>query len=363
MSDGIKRFITCHVPIHACNFKCTYCYIGQLEINNNKTYKFILPPKEIASKLTKEALGGTCYFNLCGNGETMLHPELLDLVDGLTANGHFVDIITNGTITKRIKDLIDRLNSKQKNHLFLKFSFHYLELKQKKMLELFVNNVNGIKNAGISYTIEVTPHDELIPYIDEIKRFSLEKFGALPHVTVARNESTTDIKLLTKLNRLEYKKIWGQFNSPLFDFKFAIFNRRRNEFCYAGDWSLELDLKTGEYRQCYNGCILGNITDNNEFHFRAIGKCCMPHCFNGHAFLAFGNIPELNTPTYCQERDRITLEGNHWLSKECYNFFSTKAYDQNRIYSDYEKENCIKRNRNMNIKEKWIRLLNKLGKK
>ena len=33
--------------------------------------------------------------------------------------------------------------------------------------------------------------------------------------------------------------------------------------------------------------------------FEAIGcKCTQPHCYNGHAFLTLGDIPELNTPTY-----------------------------------------------------------------
>lgn len=29
MNKGIKRFITCHVPVYACNFRCSYCYVGQ----------------------------------------------------------------------------------------------------------------------------------------------------------------------------------------------------------------------------------------------------------------------------------------------------------------------------------------------
>lgn len=53
-----------------------------------------------------------------------------------------------------------------------------------------------------SFTIEVTPSDELIPYIDEMKEVSLREFGALPHITVARDESKPDYPLLTKLSKM-----------------------------------------------------------------------------------------------------------------------------------------------------------------
>ena len=60
-----------------------------------------------------------------------------------------------------------------------------------------------------SFTIEVTPSDELIPYIDEMKEVSLREFGALPHITVARDESKPDYPLLTKLSKDDYIKTWG----------------------------------------------------------------------------------------------------------------------------------------------------------
>ena len=360
MMDGIKRFITCHVPVHACNFQCMYCYISHLKIDNKKIFDFVMPAEDIANKLSKEVLGGTCYFNLCGNGETMLHPQLVDLAYGLTKEGHFADIITNGTISKKFDEIIARFSEEQKKHLFIKFSFHYLELKRKNLMETFLSNVKKIREAGISFTIEITPHDELIPYIEEIKAFSLKEFGALPHITVARNEATDDIELLTSLNRDKYKETWGQFNSALFDFKFSIFNKKREEFCYAGEWSLELDLKTGDYFQCYRGCKLGNIKDDKALKFRAIGKCCMPHCFNGHAFLAFGDIPKLESPTYCDERNRVTNNGSQWLNEDCRDFFSSKVYENNSQYTDEEKKKCISINNNARRIEKIKRIIRRV---
>lgn len=364
MKEGIKRFITCHVPVSACNFKCKYCYIGQLKINNNKIEPFVIEPKLIRNRLSKEKLGGPCYFNLCGNGETMLHPQLIELVSELTKEGHFVDIITNGTISKKIDELLCTLDDKQQKHLFMKFSFHYDELCRTNLLEVFVDNVNKIKESNISYTIEITPYDDLIPRIQEIKDFSIKNFGALPHITVARNEATEDIELLTNLSRDEYKKIWSQFDSALFDFKFSVFNQKRNEFCYAGDWSIELDLGTGIYKQCYKGAILGNIKNEEPINFLACGRCNSPHCFNAHAFLAYGDIVELNAPTYCDERNRLTIDNKKWLKEECEQFFSTKLFDNNYELSDKGKLDCIKKTkellRNQNLFGFFSKLKNKI---
>lgn len=352
--EGIKRFITCHVPVSACNFKCMYCYIGQIKENKGEILDFADTPINIAAKLTPERLGGFCYFNLCGNGETMIHPQLIDFVYELTGMGHYVDIITNGVLTKKFNELVERLDDRKQSYLFIKFSFHYLELNRTGLMPKFLENIEKIKNSGISYTIEITPHDELIPFIEEIKEFSIEHFGALPHITVARNEATEDIELLTKKSKDKYKQIWGQFNSTLFDFKLDIFNKKRCEFCYAGLWSLEIDLATGDYNQCYRGKKLGNLLQNKPIQFSAIGKCMLPHCFNGHAFLAYGDIPEMDTPTYKDERDRTTNTGEHWLKKDCQEFFSTKLYDNNEKLTDVQKKRAIKETNRFVLKRKFI---------
>ena len=39
------------------------------------------------------------------------------------------------------------------------------------MMDSFIGNVKKIAQSGCSYTVEVTPNDELIPHIDEVKRY------------------------------------------------------------------------------------------------------------------------------------------------------------------------------------------------
>ena len=353
--DKIKRFIACAVPTEACNLRCSYCYLTCKDnAYNGKISKFIYPVEKMIQALSVERLGGICYFNMCAAGETTLQKDLFPLIKGLINNGHYCDIITNGTIAQKIDELILMLSDNEKSHLFLKFSFHYLQLLERNLLNIFVENVQKVKKAGISFTIEITPHDELIPYIDEIKNFSLENFGALPHISVARNEATEDIELLTKLSREDYKKTWSVFDSSFFNFKFSIFNRKIEEFCYAGQNSLYLDLRTGEYKSCYCGDILGNLFENfsKPIKFCPIGKCNLAHCFNGHAFIAWaGNVPDLNLPipTYAEERNRVCNDGTEWLTVSCKEFFSSRADEQNLILNENEKKKVIKKNKRLHI--------------
>lgn len=354
--DRIKRFITCLVPVFACNFKCEYCYLDSHKGSKTRGIRpLVMEPVEIANSLSVERLGGKYYFNLCAAGETMLYPQLIELVSALTKAGYYIDIVTNGVINKRFDELISTLSSDQKKHLFIKFSFHYLELIKRKQMDDFLKSIEAVKSSAISYSIEITPCDYLIPYIDKIKEFSIEKFGALPHITIARNESVKEISILSKYNRDEYQTIWSQFNSTLFNFKLSIFNQKRCEFCYAGDWSLAVNLAAGYYSQCYVANCLGKIKDlDKDINFRAIGKCREPHCFNGHACLALGCIPEINSPLYADERNRVMENGHEWLRPEIKSFLVQNLSSKINHMMRSQRRKRI-------VRTKWLRLLNQLS--
>ncbi len=356
MENAIKYFIGCGVPVFSCNFRCMYCYLGQ-HTNDSRLagdiIKFSHSPDYIANYFSVEKLGGLSYFNFCASGETLLHPQIVELVNLLTKQGHYCDIITNGTISKKFDELIEVLSDEQKKHLLIKFSFHWLELKRLNLLSRYVENVKKIQEAGISFSIEITPHDELIPYIDEIKDFSIANFGALPHITVARNEATQDIEVLTKLSPEEYEKTWASFESDMFNFKYSTFGKKRCEFCYAGLWSLQLDLATGSYYQCYGGDLLGNI-DKEQINFRPVGHCKMPHCFNSHAYMTYGTIPNVETPYYNNMRDRVCEDGSHWVQEKAREFFSTKLKDSHEQLSLREQKKVIRWSGINSIKAKTV---------
>lgn len=336
----MKRFLDCYIPTETCNLRCHYCYITQQRKFENKIVSFPHDPQKIRKALSIKRLGGHCLINLCAGGETLLGREVIDVVKQLLSEGHYVMVVTNGTLTDRF-DEIALFPPELLKRLFFKFSFHYLELLRVNKMNDYFANIIKMQKAGCSFTVEITPSDELIPHIEDIKKISMKKLGALPHVTIARDDRTKGINVLSSYSFEEYKKIWEGFNSDLFSFKSTIFYEKRNEFCYAGDWSLYVNLVTGTVRQCYCGKLLDNLFENIEkpLDLEAIGNhCSIAHCYNGHVFLTLGTIPELNTPNYAQVRNRVDINGNNWLQPDMKSFLEQRLYDNNEPYSNFRKQ-------------------------
>ena len=335
----MKKFFDVGISTETCNLRCHYCYITQKRKFNNSIVKFNHSKEEIRKALSRERLGGNCMFNFCACGETLLSDELLPIIQQLLLEGHYVMIVTNGTLTNRFTE-ITQWSEELRNRLFIKFSYHFLEMKRLGLTEKFFSNVNLMKNNGVSFTVEVTPSDELIPYIDELKAVCMDNVGALCHITIARNELTEDFRILTSLDREEYVKTWGQFHSEFFDFKNSIFGVKRKEFCYAGVWSYSLLLDTGDLKQCVYEKTIDNIYENIDRPLKAeaVGhKCSMAHCWNGHAYLGFGVIPEMKTPTYTVMRNRICEDGTEWLTPTMKTIMDKKLVESNKEYNWFEK--------------------------
>ena len=327
----MKKLFLFAIPLSVCNLRCHYCYLTK----RPSYYEGIIPemkysPDKIAYAMRQDRVGGPCYFNFCADGETLLLPNIEQYVGLLAKEGHFIEIVSNMLLTKQLETILS-LDVELLKHISFKCSFHYLQLLEKKQLEKFAENVNRASEAGASVNLEVTPSDELIPYIDELKSFSLEHFGALPHFTIARDDSTRGIERLTSLSEEEYYKIWSTFNSEFFDFKTEIFGVRRKEFCYAGAWSYYVNMATGNATQCYGGRSVGDIFENPDEPLpnQPIGRCPVAHCYNGHALLSMGIIPNLTDVRYGDIRDRERDDGTHWLTPEVKCFFNQRVFESN----------------------------------
>lgn len=332
--DKLKRFIDCYIPTETCNLRCHYCYITQQRRFNHKLFNLSKSKNIMRKALSVKRLGGICLINLCAGGETLLSNDILGVVKVLLEEGHYIMIVTNGTLSKRFDEVVS-FSPHILKRLFFKFSFHYLELIRIGKLDAFFDNIKKVEAYGCSYTVEITPCDEIIPHISDIKNICFQKLGTLCHITIARDDRANGIDILSDYSFEEYKKIWGVFDSELFDFKSSIFYKKRKEFCYAGDWSFYLNLNSGSIRQCYCGKRIGNIYKNlaKPLKLEAIGHgCTLPHCYNGHVFLTLGVIPELNTTTYHQVRNRIDNTEHHWVKTKMREIMSQKLKDNNSEY-------------------------------
>lgn len=334
--DKIKRFVECLIPVTACNLKCEYCYIIQEERRTNQMPKMHYTTEQIRKALSLKRMGGVSYFSICGAGETLLPKETVEIVYALLEEGHYVNITTNGTIEKRFQE-ISQFPKEYLKRLHFAFSLHYIELKKRKLLDQFVQNVKTMHDLGCSYLVQMNLYDGYIPYMNEIEAFCIRNFGAKPQVAATRDESSQDFKLYTKCTTEEYRRIGMQMESPLFDFTMKNFMEKRKEYCYAGEWSFILDLDTGIMRRCYNKPFGVDIFANPDLPipFEAVGKKCgRPFCVNSSHFLTLGVIPEMKTPTYVALRNR---EEANWYTPEMREFLSGKLAENNEKYS-YKKK-------------------------
>lgn len=350
--EKIKRFFECLIPVTTCNLKCSYCYVIQRDRRQMKMAQMRYAPEQIGRALTAERLGGVCYFSICGAGETTMQPQIEEIVYHIMKNGHYVNITTNGTVGKQIEKILER-NKDFIDRLHFAFSFHYLELVRLNLLERFFENIQKVKNAGASFMVQINLCDEYVPYLDEIKRLCIENVGAMPQVAATRKEESglRKIELLTRMTKEEYINAGATFESPLFDFTMKNFNVRRREFCYAGDWSGNLDLSTGILRRCYCSYLRQDIfkNPNEPIRFQAIGNLCgSAFCMNSSHFMSLGVIPEVDTPTYAALRNRGDAG---WYSDTMKEALNGKLMDANEEYSSIKKvqsnivglaDNCIR---------------------
>lgn len=331
--DKIKRFFECLIPVPICNIRCEYCYITQRNGWDEKPTPFKYSPDHIGRCLTQERLGGVCYFSLCGSGETLVPKETIEITRRLLENGHYVNITTNGILSRRF-DRILAFEPQMLERLHFAFSFHYLELIKRKKIKAFFENIKRVRAAGCSFLVQINLYDEYLPHLEEIKRLCLENVGALPHVAATRKENDLieDIELYTELAPEKYMEIAREFGSPLFDFTMQNFGVKRTEFCYAGDWTGTLNMATGMMQRCYGSNIMKDVFEDpsSPMSFVAVGNHCRSlFCMNSSHFMSLGVIPEQTTPTYASLRNR---PGADWYSPKMAEFLGSKLGDSHERY-------------------------------
>jgi hypothetical protein len=289
--------------------------------------------------LAPERLGGKCYFNLCAEGETLLFKDLSWLAFMLLKLGHSVSIVTNAIPTKPLKHLIEFCGD-FKDMLFIKCSLHYTQLLKKNLLETFFNNIKLVKDARISFGIEIVANDEEIALIPDIQEICMKKLGAYCHVAESRNERIEASPRLTKLPLKEHQNAWNSFNSKLFSFQQKTYENRINEYCYGGEYGLHLNLQTGEYLPCTIWEKLGNIFENIDepLQFCAVGhNCKREHCWVSYVWLVLCSCYTVDGTEdfrYIDFRDRVCEDGSHWLTPAMQEAFSHRCSEYHVPYGE-----------------------------
>lgn len=102
----MRRFIECLLPTTACNLNCSYCYVIQEE-REPLSLRLKYSPELIGRALSMDRLGGRSYISITASGETLIPKEIVDIAYHVLKHGHFLNLTTNGTISKRFEQLIE----------------------------------------------------------------------------------------------------------------------------------------------------------------------------------------------------------------------------------------------------------------
>lgn len=340
MSDRITRFFNCLVPIYKCNLKCSYCYLQQRGTKNCNEPEYPHSPKEIATALEPNKVGGVSLINLCASGETLLGNKTSELIQLLLEQGHYVSIVTNLTIPKSIRQIAE---FDGRERLFFKCSFHYIQLKKKKLIGVFFDNIRLLRQANISYTIEIVADDNANGLFDEIIDVMRENDEANPQVLECRIDPQWDIPVLAE-DIKKHVAAWERYRSDLYETQQKLWGKRIDKFCYAGELSAEVNLATGELMQCIGTRVVYNIFDytGSRIDFCAIGENCrLSHCFIAYVWQALcGNVEEISIPTYAQLRNRKRPDGSEWLNEVVGKAFGNRCIDSIKKYSEDRKLLC-----------------------
>lgn len=322
----MTKYIGINVPAYGCNFNCMYCYLDNKRRGKDAFPALIHSPQYIRYQLRREKLGGAALVGICAYGETMLTDKIVEVCYELLKEGHYLHIVTNGICADKIKELIE-ISGEYSERILFKISFHYLELKSRKLLERFSNNIHMINESRASYTIELMPHDEIIPMIDEIKEYSINNFGALPQLTIGRDENN-EMRLLTSHSKDEYIRIWSTFDSEMFETRMNMYMiHGRN--CNAGVDGFFVDLYTGDVNRCVYREAIDDFysLDFNPTYDRVGDNCPLGYCFNCHVYATLGMMIGLDVPSYYEIRDRVMNNGKHWIKEPMRKFIDVKLYD------------------------------------
>ena len=304
MTEKIKRFIELNLAVTACNMRCGYCYVRQRGEHEKTIPDLPYSPETIRRALSKKRLGGRAFINFCAEGETLLHRSVPDLVREFLAEGHVVRLFSNLTLSDRVDKLLE-IPRESLRHLIVCGSYHYNELVRLGKLDEYFANILKIRAAGASSYAYMTLGEEYLSKREEILA-AAASHGIRVSFGAVRDDSVSKL-YETSLSPAEYNQkvdefTRGQFRTKI-DFERKYFGVKRREFCYAGDWSLCVDIISGNVSKCYYQPTTQNIYRNIDtpLTFSAVGRgCAQPWCTGGVHFLAFGMIPELTVTPFSE---------------------------------------------------------------
>jgi MoaA/NifB/PqqE/SkfB family radical SAM enzyme len=265
------------IPMRRCNLSCAYC-------NEYDDVSDPVPLEEMYRRIDKLAKLGTTLITISG-GETLLHPQLDDIIRRIRSHGILSGLITNGYLLSPQR--IQQLNAAGLDHLQISIdnvqpddvSMKSLKVLEKKLQWLrehaeFHVNINSVIGAGVRNQWDAVT----------IGKRAVE-LGFTSTVGIIHDGSGQLRALDTEAQRVfaEMKKLGKRSYARFNDFQNNIALGRPNRWrCRAGSRYLYV-CEDGLVHYCsqqrgYPGIPLADYTvDDIRREFRT-EKSCAPNC-------------------------------------------------------------------------------------
>jgi len=353
MTTGPSKIIWAGLPGSLCNLSCSYCYTGE---KKGRKGNYLYSVEHMIKCFDPNRFGGSIFLEGTASGETLLWSDIVDFTEGMLSLGHVVSYTTNMTVTPVLEKFCG-FPAALRSRLCFAVSLHYLELKRKKLLDTFFENLRMLKSAGLSFYMKICISDEYVSHLREINEMCKKEIGLLPLAGMARNYEKKGGRISERSSQDIDKLVQGTCDVRAWELQRRVYGHKRNEFCHAGEYSINLNLGTGEYTKCWGSSglkknwqtpaverelkllekvplfnkaasrllkepiqIVGNIFENPEtpIMFEPIGDCPFYDCVCA-GFLCCGVIPELDVETHSK-----TYFTRDFVSKEIWDFMDSK---------------------------------------
>lgn len=300
----VSRAITVYVSGNICNLQCSYCYVK----NSNPTeiaqpVRLSYPLEMIIKSFSPKRLGGLADITVIGSAETLLAREVVPFVHGLIHYGHVVTVVTNATLSKRITELLNCPAEDLKN-LIVKASFHYRQLQEKKLMDVYFQNIKRVIAAGASAYPFVVISSDYLPELKTIGALISSELGVKAHCTPCNKVTNEyDIKFHAPFDPEPSEELVEEIDQ-YFDtriFQECVRYKKvdvQNTFCYAGRFSLGVDFASGRLYKCHGFAEddgVGFYEDPDrpyEWKEPIAMSCAIESCALQYNFFSEGMLPD-----------------------------------------------------------------------
>jgi len=237
-----------------CNFSCEYCF-SHSPYKNGKLVEIDF--SKVIENLEKT--GEVFRISFTG-GEPFLIKDFVYFCAEISKK-HYLSFNTNLT-HKTIKEFACKIDPEQV--IKIDASFHYSQLKEKKLLSTYLENFRLLKNAFFKINCEQVAYPGLINNINEIKQIS-----------TTHNLSLRFVPFFGVYNNNRYPVSYSEKEMEIFNLNLSQIEKfnQKGRFCNAG-YNVGVVFSNGNIKPCFQiKDNISNIYEQIKFRTKPVFSC------------------------------------------------------------------------------------------